>query len=143
MARPREHALISLALAAAFVAATNSRRSGVAALAVGTLIDADHLVDLAVIRRTGVRDWLIMPLHGWEYAVAGAFITVRRPGWVLLAAAVSYAVHVSTDHWTNLLGSPKIYSFLYRASQGFRASRMKVPIQTHEWAESRNLLNWL
>lgn len=143
MARPREHALISLALAGVFVAATGSRRAGLTALAVGTLIDADHLVDLAVIRRTGVRDWLIMPLHGWEYIAAGAFIAARRPGWVVVAAAVSYAVHVSTDHWTNLLGPAKIYSVLYRASQGFRSSRMGIPIQPHGWTATRNPLRWL
>lgn len=133
MARPREHALISLALAAAFTAATGSRKAGLAALAVGTLIDADHLVDLAVVSKTKEHDWLIMPLHGWEHVVAGSLIAARRPGWALVAAVVSYAVHVSTDHWTNLLGPAKIYSILYRARRGFRASRMNVPYQTHDW----------
>lgn len=142
MARPREHAILSLALAAAFTAATGSRKAGLATLAVGTLIDADHLVDLGAIRVTGERDWLIMPLHGWEYIGIGALIAARRPGWALFAAVVSYAVHVSTDHWTNRLGSAKIYSVLYRAAHGFKATRLGIPVQTHEWTEDQNPLKW-
>ncbi|HEX2172696.1 MAG TPA: hypothetical protein VHL09_09660 [Dehalococcoidia bacterium] len=142
MARPRDHALISLALAAAFTAATGSRKAGLAALAVGTLIDADHLVDLLVVYRTKQRDWLIMPLHGWEHLLAGALILSRRPGWGLLAAVISYGVHVSTDHWTNLLGPAKIYSILYRTRCGFRASRLNIPFEPHDWVE-QNPLKWV
>ena len=133
MARPREHALMSLAIGGVFTAATKSRLAGLAALATGTLIDIDHFVELGLVIKTGDRDRLILLFHGWEYIVVGGLLLARKPGWAGVAALLSYGLHVTTDHFTNHLGSPKMYSLLYRARHRFRASRMGLQKQPHEW----------
>ena len=133
MARPRDHALISLALGAIFTAATKSRTAGLAALATGTLIDADHFVELGLVLKTRDRDWLVLLFHGWEYVIVGGLLVARRPGRAGAAALLSYGIHVTSDHFTNHLGPPKMYSLLYRARHRFRASRMGLQKQPHEW----------
>ncbi|MFN8533557.1 MAG: hypothetical protein U0556_08430 [Dehalococcoidia bacterium] len=133
MAKPYQHAIVSSVLAAGAFALTRRPAVAAAAFAAGTLIDADHLVDYAVCKVTKTRVWLILPLHGWEYAVAGLAFALRWP--LVLPAVVSYLVHLSMDQTLNGLGRPFAYSLLWRAWHLFHVPRLKVRVTPHSWVE--------
>ncbi|MCS7002304.1 MAG: hypothetical protein NZ518_05580 [Dehalococcoidia bacterium] len=132
MAKPIVHAVVSAGLAAAAYATTRRRDVAIAAWAAGVLIDVDHFVDLALVKATNSRAWLVLPLHGWEFGVALLAAGARRPA--TLAAGVSYLTHLAIDQAMNGLG-PYGYSFLWRAAKGFRADRMDLKIVPHHWAD--------
>lgn len=115
---PHKHALISATIGALGWWATRDPKVGAAAFAAGVLPDLDHGVDYAYYawRR---RHRLILPLHGYEYAAAGALAAVATRNHLLGAAAVSYLVHLLADqqeNHTHWLG----YSLLFRMRHGFR-----------------------
>jgi hypothetical protein len=89
MARPRFHALTSLA-----GAALAYRRWGPGAalglVAGGLFVDLDHLADYVWVRRRGRRTEFFAPLHSWELVAAGtalAFWLRRRRHAAAFAAA--------------------------------------------------------
>ncbi|GIW10591.1 MAG: hypothetical protein KatS3mg061_1648 [Dehalococcoidia bacterium] len=133
MAKPYQHALVSAALAVGTYALTRRRAAAVAALVAGTLIDADHLVDYAICRLTQRRVWLVLPWHGWEYALAGLALARRWP--VLVPAVASYLVHLAMDQRCNGLGRPLAYSLLWRGWHRFRVERLRVKVTPHSWVE--------
>lgn len=121
---PVGHTIISAGVGGGVWAATGSPTAGGAALAVGVLVDVDHLYDFYnwYIRRRGNK--LHVLFHGWEYSIAAMMVLgllYYHP--VLLAAAVAHLVHVTTDHFHNGL-SPFGYSILYRIWVRFDAAKL-------------------
>jgi hypothetical protein len=133
MAKPYQHAMVSAVLAAGTYAITRRPLAAAGAFAAGTLIDADHLVDYAVCKLTKTRVWLILPLHGWEFAGLAAIAAIRRP--LLVPALVSYLIHLAMDQVFNGLGQPFAYSVLWRAFHRFHVPRLRVKVTPHSWVE--------
>ena len=108
---------------------TGSPGAGGVAVAVGVLVDLDHLVDYYrwwVRRRPGK---VFILFHGWEYSIA-AFLVLGLAFYhpVLLAAALGHLSHVMTDHFHNRL-APMGYFIVYRA--WFRFERSKIAPGMH------------
>ena len=119
---PVGHIAVSAAVGAVTWGITGSPSAAGAALAIGVLVDLDHLYDFYnwYIRRK--RRKLHILLHGWEYSVAIFFILgllYYHP--LLLSAALAHLAHIGSDHYRNGL-SPLAYSIIYRFSVGFDAS---------------------
>ena len=115
---PHKHAIISAAVGAAGWWATGEPAAGVAALATGVLPDIDHLIDYLYYRWRGDHR-LILPLHGYEFALAGAVVALRDGNKILGVAIISYLIHLWADQFenqTHRLG----YSLLFRAWYRFR-----------------------
>src|SRR5205823_6760669 len=93
MPRPRYHAALSLAVAAVVVARTRQWRDALPVLVAGVLVDLDHLVDLAATRATGKTEWIILPLHAWEWVFG---LIARRTRLADLLAA-GLAPHLALD----------------------------------------------
>ena len=93
-------------------------------MAVGVLIDLDHLFDYYrwhVLRKKGK---IVLPLHAWEYSIVGLLLVglvYYHP--LLLAAALAHLGHIATDHLHNHL-APWGYSITYRALVRFDAARI-------------------
>jgi hypothetical protein len=147
MARPRFHTLATAPLAWALY----HRWGGPAALgavATGTLVDLDHLVDYAWTRLRGARSHYFAPLHGWELALAISVLALvagrtaaadmglpdklaRRRG---LAGALGRAggggllaglgaglwLHLVQDLLTNRPAHAGVYALTYRLRHGFK-----------------------
>lgn len=121
---PVGHTVISTGIGAGVWAATGSVAAGGAALAVGVLVDVDHLVDLyqSWIRRRP--NQVLVLLHGWEYSIAGLItlgLVFYHP--VFLGLVLGHLGHVVTDHFHNRL-TPLGYSIIYRAWVGFDAEKI-------------------
>jgi hypothetical protein len=115
---PHKHAIISAAIGAIGWWRTKDIKAGVAAVAAGVLPDLDHIADYAYYRSRGTHR-LILPLHGYEYAVFGAIAALRAGSRILGIAALSYLVHLLADQMenrTHLLG----YFVLFRVWRRFR-----------------------
>ncbi len=143
--KPVVHVAVSAALGLALSPWTGWDGAA-ACLAAGTLIDLDHAFDFYREGRRwrGGRDFadffyhhrmrrLVLPLHGWEWAAAGALLLAfaSRPaagalphgiaiGWAAWAGA---ALHLLCDSIANPLPA-RGYCFFWRARRGFRAQRM-------------------
>jgi hypothetical protein len=115
---PHKHAIISLAVGVAGWGATGEPAACVAALGTGVLPDVDHIVDYAYYRWRGVHR-LILPLHGYEFAILGTVAALLGGGSTARIAALSYWVHLLADqreNRTHIFG----YSLLFRARHRFR-----------------------
>ena len=93
-------------------------------MAVGVLIDVDHLFDFYrwyVRRKTGK---IFLIFHAWEFSLVGLLLVglvYYHP--VLLAAALAHLGHVATDHFHNRL-APWSYFITYRALVRFDTARI-------------------
>ena len=115
---PQKHVIISTAIGAVGWWKTGDSRVCIAAIAAGVLADIDHIVDYSYYRWRGVHR-LILPLHGYEYAILGTLAALRAGNQVLGAATLSYTIHLLADQMenhTHVLG----YSLLFRAGHKFR-----------------------
>lgn len=115
---PHKHVLISAAVGALGWRWSGQPAALLAALAAGTLPDADHVVDYIYLRRSG-KHRLILPLHGYEVAFAGGWLALATGSRIGQVAALSYLIHLLADQWENRtrrLG----YSLLFRARHRFR-----------------------
>jgi hypothetical protein len=95
-----------------------------AALVTGVLPDLDHAVDYAYYHWHGEHR-LILPLHGYEYAIAGAALALGGEAPLVGVAALSYFIHLLADqaeNRTKRLG----YSLLFRAWHRFRLDRIST-----------------
>lgn len=118
-----KHAFISVAVGAVGWWASGSPLADLpltaaAALVAGTLPDVDHVADYAFYHQTGEHR-LILPLHGYEYAILGGSVALFSGNSVAIVAALSYLIHLLADQMenrTHKLG----YSLLFRASHRFR-----------------------
>lgn len=117
---PQGHAVISVGIGALIWFLTRSVASAVTALAVGVLMDADHVLDYLWMWR-GRTDRLWVPLHSYELA-APMLIATWLSNWspLLLAATVAHLGHLVTDQLSNRLSNPFVYFLMYRASRKFR-----------------------
>lgn len=115
---PHKHAIISATVGVIGWWATRKPAAGVAALATGVLPDIDHFIDYSYYRwRKEHR--LILPLHGYEFALLGTVLALLKGNKVLGIAALSYLIHLladQTENRTRILG----YSLLFRAWHRFR-----------------------
>jgi hypothetical protein len=122
MPRPRYHAALSLAVAALVVARTRRWRDAVPVLVAGVLVDFDHLVDLAVTRRAAKAEWIILPLHAWEWV----FGLLWRRSRVADGLAGGLAAHLALDQFNPVIRHPFFYWLVVRLAHRFRAVRPLV-----------------
>jgi hypothetical protein len=115
---PHKHAFISTIIGAVGWWATDDLKVGAAALAAGVLPDLDHVADYSYYRWRGAHR-LILPLHGYEYALIGAMAAWRAGSRTLGFAALSYLVHLLADQMENQT-RPLGYFLLFRAWRRFR-----------------------
>lgn len=127
------HAIVSAGVAAAAYRLTGDGKTTAASFLAGTAIDADHFVDYAVCRLVNSRNWVILPLHGWEYLAALAAAGLFRPALLLVAAG--YGLHLAMDDVFNALGPRLGYSLLWRLSRRFSAKRMRLAVVPHYWVQ--------
>jgi len=121
---PQKHAIISTAIGAIGWWKTRDFGACIAAIAAGVLPDVDHIADYSYYRWCGAHR-LILPLHGYEYAVLGAIAALLAGNKILGVATVSYSVHLLADQMenhTHLLG----YSLLFRARHKFRIEEIST-----------------
>lgn len=137
MARPRIHLAVT-ALALALLRQRLTWPERLTALATGVLVDADHLVDLALYRRAGERQWVILALHGWEYPPALLLASRWLPcAGLVRAGALGLLLHLLIDLATNEPASPAIYSLLYRLRHGFHADHLRFGGDGGGWVNQR------
>ena len=121
---PVGHSAISTVVGASVWGITGSPLAGAVAAGVGVLVDADHLVDLYQSSFRLKPNLVVVPLHGWEYSMAGMLVlcfAFYHP--VFLAAIIGHLSHVATDHFHNRL-TPLGYFVLYRAWLRFDARKI-------------------
>ena len=75
---PVGHSAISTVIGASVWGVTGSPLAGAVAAGVGVLVDADHLVDLYQSCIRLKPNLVVVPLHGWEYSVAGILVLYFR-----------------------------------------------------------------
>ena len=119
--RPSYHLALSAVLGAGVYAATGEPMAVPVTVAVGTLIDVDHVPDYYwtyVLRRRPVG---IVALHAWEWMLAWIALDqfLWFPSWLYMAVVFGYGMHLVTDVVFNKAGAA-YYSFIYRAATGFR-----------------------
>ena len=115
---PHKHALISTAVGVVGWWATGKPAACAAALTAGVLPDIDHVIDYSYYRWRGAHR-LILPLHGYEFALLGTGVALLTGNKILGFAVLSYFVHLladQTENRTHILG----YSLLFRAWYRFR-----------------------
>ena len=115
---PHKHAIISAAVGAVGWWGTGEPAACVAALTSGVLPDIDHIIDYSYYRWRGDHR-LILPLHGYEFALLGAVAALFTSNKILGVAVLSYFIHLLADqaeNRTHKLG----YSLLFRAWYRFR-----------------------
>lgn len=124
---PHKHLAISTAIGALAWWQLQTPAALGAALAGGVLPDLDHVVDYAYYYWRGAHR-LILPLHGYEYAVVAGLFALLQQEPLLGVAAAAYLIHLLADqaeNRTKRLG----YSLLYRATQHFRLEQIStVPV---------------
>jgi hypothetical protein len=115
---PHKHAIISAAVGAIGWWATGEPAACGAALVTGVLPDIDHIVDYSIYRWRGDHR-LILPLHGYEFALLGTAVALLAKDKILGIAVLAYFIHLLADqaeNRTRKLG----YSLLFRAWYRFR-----------------------
>jgi len=115
---PHKHAIISTMVGAVGWWATGEPAACVAALTTGVLPDVDHIIDYSYYRWRGDHR-LILPLHGYEFAILGTAVALLVGDEILGIAVLSYVIHLLADqseNRTRKLG----YSLLFRTWYRFR-----------------------
>jgi hypothetical protein len=115
---PDKHAIISAAVGIAGWWATGEPAACVAALTAGVLPDIDHICDYSYYRWRGEHR-LILPLHGYEFALFGALLALIKGNKILGTAVLSYLIHLLADQSENRTQKWG-YSLLFRAWHHFR-----------------------
>ena len=121
---PHKHAIVSTAIGAIAWWTTGDARAGAAAVLAGVLPDIDHIADYSYYRWRGAHR-LILPLHGYEYAGVAAAAGLVLRDRALVAASLSYLVHLLADQAENRT-HPLGYSLLFRARHGFRLEELST-----------------
>ena len=118
---PVGHVLVSSAVGGGIWAATGSPAAAGLTVAVGVLMDADHLYDYYQRYARGKYGKIYVPLHAWEYSlVALGLIALGLNHPIFLGAVLAHLTHVGSDHWHNGLKGLG-YSITYRAIKGFNS----------------------
>jgi hypothetical protein len=118
MPRPRYHAALSLGLAGLVVARSRRWRDALPVVVAGVLVDLDHLVDLAATRASGKAEWIILPLHAWEWV----FGLLARRQHLADALAGGLAAHLALDQLNPVVRHPLFYWLTVRVAYRFRAT---------------------
>jgi hypothetical protein len=121
---PHKHAIISAAVGAVGWWTTGEPAAAVAALTTGVLPDIDHIIDYSYYRWRGDHR-LILPLHGYEFALLGTVVALLAGNKILGIAVLSYLIHLLADqseNRTHILG----YSLLFRAWYRFRVENIST-----------------
>jgi hypothetical protein len=126
--RPRYHAAVSLTIASLVVLRSRRWRDAVPVLVAGVLVDVDHLVDLAVTRATGKAEWIILPLHAWEWV----FGLLGFGGRLGQRMAGGLAAHLALDQLNSVIRHPFFYWIVVRAGYRFRAAAQLVDPEEFE-----------
>lgn len=139
---PHKHLAISTVIGAVAWWQLDTPLAMGAALVTGVLPDLDHAVDYAYYywRR---RHRLILPFHGYEYALIMGVLAYIRKEPLLGVAAASYLIHLFADQAENST-KPFGYSLFYRAWHRFRLEQISsVPVDAARGREDdlRMLLN--
>jgi hypothetical protein len=121
---PHKHAVISATVG--IIGWWTTREPAVVAVALiaGVLPDIDHLVDYAYYHWRGEHR-LLLPLHGYEFALLGAVGALRAGDKVLGIGALSYLIHLLADqaeNRTHYFG----YSLLFRVWHRFRVEKLST-----------------
>ena len=116
---PIGHALVSTAVGGGVWAATGSPAAAGVTVAVGVLMDGDHMYDYYQRYARGKYGKLYLPLHAWEYSLVGlGLLAVGLNHPIFLGVVLAHLAHVVSDHWHNGLNRFG-YSITYRAIKGF------------------------
>ena len=118
---PVGHLLVSSAVGGVVWVATGSPAAAGVTVAVGVLMDTDHVYDY--YQRYARRKYgrIYLPLHAWEYSLVGlGFIAMGLNHPIFLGAVLAHLTHVGSDHWHNGLNKFG-YSITYRAIKGFNS----------------------
>lgn len=119
---PLGHTVVSAVVGGGVWAATGSWSAGGLTVAVGVLMDADHLYDYYQWYIKKRPDKLYVLLHAWEYSIAGlALLAAEFYHPLFLAVVAAHLSHVITDHFYNRV-APLGYSIIYRIVKKFDAS---------------------
>lgn len=121
---PHKHALISATIGAAGWRATSKPAAFGAALVTGVMPDIDHLIDYWYYRRRGEHR-IILPLHGYEFALLGTVFALREGNKIPGIAVLSYLIHLLVDQFENRTHRMG-YSLLFRAWYRFRVERIST-----------------
>ena len=116
---PIGHGLVSSVVGGGVWAATGSPAAAAVTVAVGVLMDADHLYDYYHRYARGKHGKLYLPLHAWEYSLVGIglfALGLNHP--IFLGVVLAHLTHVGSDYWHNSL-SGLGYSITYRAVRGW------------------------
>ena len=136
MPKPRYHTAVTLGLAALVVARSRRWRDAVPILVAGVLVDVDHLVDLGVARAVGGPQYIVLPLHAWEWV----FGLLARNDRAARNLAGGLATHLALDQINPAIAHPLFYWIVVRALHGFRADDwllyMERYLHSARWMES-------
>jgi hypothetical protein len=121
---PHKHIAISTLIGVVGWWGTGDSAAAVAAIVGGVLPDVDHVVDYSYYywRR---EHRLILPLHGYEFAIFGAGVGLLTGNIFLGIAVISYLIHLLSDqaeNRTHILG----YSLLFRVRHRFRIENIST-----------------
>jgi hypothetical protein len=115
---PHKHVIISATVGTVGWWTTGEPAACGAALIAGVLPDIDHIIDYSYYRWRGVHR-LILPLHGYEFALLGIVTALLASDKIVGIAVLSYFIHLLADQLenrTHKLG----YSLIFRAWYRFR-----------------------
>lgn len=136
MARPATHLIASTGLATIQWIRTGRLAPTIAPLLTGFLVDGDHFFEFIRFRLADRKDRsvVILPLHGWEYAILLLLIErllgKRFAGGLFLG----YAVHLGIDQITNEITHPLAYFLTYRWRRGFTSTIFNHPRESNiDW----------
>jgi hypothetical protein len=121
---PHKHAILSATVGAIGWWMTKEPATGVAALAGGVLPDIDHLIDYGYYGWRGEHR-IILPLHGYEFALLGTVVALRTGDKILGIAVLSYLIHLLADQAENRTHI-FAYSLLFRAWNRFRVEKLST-----------------
>ncbi len=121
---PHKHFAISAALGLAGWLSTGKPSALFYTMAPGVLPDIDHAVDYAYYGYFKEHR-LIMPLHGYEYALFGAILAIAKKDKLIALATLSYLIHLLADQAENKT-KPLGYSFLFRGWHRFRLDEIST-----------------
>ncbi len=121
---PHKHAILSAAVGVIGWWVSKQPAAGVAALVAGVLPDIDHVIDYGYYAWRGEHR-IILPLHGYEYAMLGLVAALRTRNKILGAFALSYLLHLLADQAENRTRLAA-YSLLFRVWRRFRIEQLST-----------------
>lgn len=120
----KSHVAISTGLGIAVWGATQSVPAAATTLAVGVLIDTDHLLELWRWHAKKDHRHFYVLLHAWEYfALLALIYSLGLSHPVFLGALVGYGGHMIADSLKNHL-HPLGYLLTYRLANGFKIEKI-------------------